>query len=118
MNRINLIKGDLWSRNETGYDLSLGDKSFQILNSKKNAFSVQLIWEGLTGILDATVKIYGSNDGNTFDLLSGTSSVTLDSANDSFSFIKDKFNWKYLSINVVVNGVTGGVLKAILEVKQ
>ena len=114
---INLIKGDLLKRNSDGYDVSNGDRSFQILNSKKTPFSLQVIWSSLNNT-DAVVKIYGSNDGSTFDLLPGTSSKTMTTASGSYSFVKDEFNWEYIALELTVNSVTSGTLKAILEIKD
>jgi len=118
MNRINLISGDLWVRDDTTvYDLSLGTQSFSIKNSKKNPFTLQIVWAALTGSLNGTAKVYGSNDGVNYDLLTGTASKTLNTAGGSFSFVKDAFEWEWLRLVVTVVGITGGTISANLNIK-
>ena len=118
MAKINMISGNLWKRDSvTSYDLSLGDRSFKSIFSTDDAFSIQIEWESLDAN-DAVVKVYGSNDNENFDLLPGSSSKTLNSANGSYSFVKDDFNWEYIAIELTVNSVTSGTLKANLNIKE
>ena len=116
-NIINMISGDLLSRDSsTSYDMSKGTQSFESKYSTNNGFVIQLVWESLSHN-NAVVEVYGSNDNLNYDLLTGTSSKTLNSANGSYSFIKDAFNWEYISVKVTVNSVVTGTLKVNINIK-
>ena len=115
--KINFVSGKEYKKDTTTvYDCSNGNESFIMKISVDVPFSMQLIWDSLDNT-DATVVIYGSNDGSTFDQLPSTSSKTLNTANGSFSFIKDEFSWDYMAIELTVNSVTSGNLKLILNLK-
>ena len=114
---INMVSWDLLRRDpNTKYDISNGDKTFILKMSRKCTIAIQAIWDSLDAA-DGTLKVYGSNDGDTFDLLSGESSKTMSSTPSSWSFIKDLFNWEYIAVEVAVGSNTAGNLGLTLEIK-
>lgn len=72
-------------------------------------FSVHLVWTGLTGVLNATVALQGSNDGTNWATLV---SKTLDSAASNHLFDTASPGFQYFSILVTKVGVTAGILNS------
>lgn len=102
----------------TAYTIADVSKTFTANFSNKNNWSLQVVWAGLTGTLDGTIQLQGSNDGVNFDNLSGTSSLSLSSANGSGSFRKDKFDFKYFRVLFTKNNLNNaGTLKMLLNIK-
>ena len=86
--------------------------------TRTDIFSIQMVWEGLTGTLDAVIKVQGSNfnpGANIFDDL-GLEKI-LDSASDSHTLIDEKFPFEHGGIDIKKNGVTGGKVTLALFAK-
>ena len=104
---------------DTTYTISAISKTFTSNFSNSGNWSLQVIWAGLTGILDGTVQLQGSNDGINFDNLSGVSNLVLITASGSGSFRKDKFDFKYFRVLFTKNNLNNtGTLKLLLNIKK
>jgi hypothetical protein len=75
-----------------------------------------VIWTGLSGTIDATVSIQGSNDGTNWDNL--VTAVTLSGANGNDLVLISDAYCSYYRARVVKNSVLGGNLKVIVTLKE
>lgn len=113
-NMVNGVVND----NTTTYTIADATKHWTTHFSNKNNWSLQIVWAGLTGTLDGTIQLQGSNNGVNFDNLPNNSSLVLNSANDSDSFRKDKYDFKYFRVLFIKNNLNNaGTLKILLNIK-
>lgn len=77
--------------------------------------SCQVISEGLTGVLNGTVDLLSSNDGENYDLLSVQTALT--TANDSNTLERVEFSGKYTGAKITKGTITGGIVRLHFIVK-
>jgi hypothetical protein len=77
---------------------------------------LHIIWTGLSGTIDATVSVQGSNDATNWDNLVTT--VTLSGANGNDLVLVSDAYCSYYRVKVIKNSVLGGNLKVIATLKE
>jgi len=114
----NMVSGVV-NDNSTTYTIADATKTWNTFFSNGANWSLQVVWAGLTGTLDGTIQLQGSNDGENFDNLPGVSSATLSTASGSQSFRKDKYDFKYFRVLFTKNNLSNtGTLKILLNIKK
>jgi hypothetical protein len=77
---------------------------------------VHIVWASLTGTIDATVEVQGSNDATNWDNLA--SAVTLSGANGNDLVMINNAFCSYYRIKATKNSVLGGNLLVIVTLKE
>lgn len=117
MIQINIISG---ARKDftTTYTIADDTKRWKIPFSNKASWSLQVIWAGLTGTKDSTVKVQTTEDGENWDNLAGPYSKLLNTAAGSHRFRKDNFDGPEFAIYFERNTVDKkGTIKLLLTIK-
>jgi len=108
------------------FDLADGAANQDIAIQGFVPYSLQVVWSGVTGGTNGTVKIKQSNDGINFDQLKTIDAdgaeadfgIDIDSASGSES-LEDKlgFTGLHMRIAVAVGAITAGALTVVLNQK-
>ena len=81
-----------------------------------NNIGLQVIWDSLTGTIDATIDVEVSIDGLHWDKAMSTINITGTSDNDCLN-ISSLF-YPFLRVKITQNGVTGGTVKVLACLKE
>jgi len=76
---------------------------------------LQISWKNLTGTIDAEYYLEGSNDAETWDVLSSPSVMSEAESCDLIMF--SEIFCKYIRCRIYKKGVTGGSVSAVLTLK-
>lgn len=92
------------------YDLTGGDKTFSA-NITTQSLSLSVIARSLTGTLNGTIKLYGSNVDDLTKAVQIGSTIDLTSASITDLIDDDVWNPAYIFVELKVVGITGGTLE-------
>jgi len=81
-----------------------------------NHISVQCIWKNLTGTLNGTFSVLGSNNGVDFDEV--VIPVNINTANGNDVILINSFPLVFIKVMFTINGITGGTFETILCEKE
>jgi len=81
-----------------------------------NHIGVQCIWKNLTGTLNGTLSVLGSNNGIDFDEVA--TPVNVNTANGNDVILINSFPLVFIKVMFTINGLTGGTFEAILCEKE
>lgn len=106
------------------YNLASGSKNVDIELPGCPKYSLQVIWSGITGTANGTIKLQQSLNGTNFDQIKAINAsgeevdfgVSIDSTSGSET-LEDKLGfigWK-LRITIAVGSITGGNLTVIIN---
>lgn len=79
------------------------------------AIGFQITWQSLTGTLNGTIQMQGSNDGINFGNIG--SAITLNTANGTDVLSIANFPYMYAKVVFTKTGITGGNLKVFISEK-
>ncbi len=116
--RVNLVNGSVTDLLTT-YDIAKGSANFTYQIPLRSSFSIQCSVSDLTGILDATLDIYGSNDSKNWASITPItySRITLSATPDTHGWVKDITNYDFIKVTLTKNNCTGGNLTLLMVLK-
>ena len=116
--RINLVNSSITDLTSY-YDISKGNSSFTYPVLLRSSYAIQVYVQDLTGTLDATLDVYGSNDNTHWALIAPltTSRITLSATPDTQGWTKNLANYDFVKVTLTVNNCTGGKLNLLMVLK-
>jgi len=106
---------DMSSDYDSGwYELEIPQNS--VFGKKLKAESLQIIWESTSGTFNGTIDIYATNDINSNAIGKTIAVNKASNLSDAEMFILYP-SFEYLKIFYKHNGITGGILNAVISFK-